>query len=222
MLKNRIKSLISLIENTEIEEIEVSSFWGVQKIRLSKQSAANISENKSVSIAGIDHSKSSYFKTPKDAKLLLLRETGKCLVSVTELVAEPTKEDRLKTIEFLKNSSKDNIKLESEKKIDKPLEQKDNEVVKEVKAETQTTEDINYYEIKAPLVGTFYSSSKPSDPPFVNVGDNITKGQVICIIEAMKIFNDIESEISGIVHEVCAENGSPVEYDQVIIKILPE
>ena len=177
MLKNRIKSLISLIENTEIEEIEVSSFWGIQKIRLSKQNAANISENKSVSIADIDHSESS---------------------------------------------SKDNIKLESEKKIDKPLEQKDNEVVKEVKAETETTKDINYYEIKAPLVGTFYSSSKPSDPPFVNVGDQITKGQVICIIEAMKIFNDIESEISGIVHEVCAENGSPVEYDQVIIKILPE
>ena len=82
--------------------------------------------------------------------------------------------------------------------------------------------DINYYEIKAPLVGTFYSAAKPSDPPFVNVGDTITKGQVICIIEAMKIFNDIESDISGIVHEVCAENGSPVEYDQVIMKILPE
>ena len=173
MLKNRIKSLISLIENTEIEEIEVSSFWGVQKIRLSKQSATNISENKPVSVADIDPSKSS---------------------------------------------SEDIIRLES----DKPLEQKDNEVVKEVKAETETTEDINYYEIKAPLVGTFYSSSKPSDPPFVNVGDQITKGQVICIIEAMKIFNDIESEISGIVHEVCVENGSPVEYDQIIIKILPE
>ena len=172
MLKNRIKSLINLIKNTEIEEIEVSSFWGAQKIRLSK--------NKPIQTAPI---------------------------SVTN-------------IDSSESSSENIIELETDKKVDKPLEQKDNEVVNE--AETKTTEDINYFEIKAPLVGTFYSSAKPSDPPFVNVGDKITKGQVICIIEAMKIFNDIESDISGTVHEVCAENGSPVEYDQVIIKILPE
>ena len=71
-------------------------------------------------------------------------------------------------------------------------------------------------------MGTYYSSPKPSDPPFVYVGDTIIKGQVICIIEAMKIFNDIEAEISGKVHEICVDNGKPVEYDQVIIKILPE
>ena len=76
--------------------------------------------------------------------------------------------------------------------------------------------------MKAPLVGTFYSTPKPTDPPFVNVGDKVSKGQVICIIEAMKIFNDIESDITGTVHEICVENGSPVEFDQLIIKILPE
>ena len=92
----------------------------------------------------------------------------------------------------------------------------------EIKLEDEVKEGLNFYEQTAPLVGTFYSSPKPSDPPFVNIGDKVEKGQVVCIIEAMKIFNDIESEISGTVHEICIENGSPVEYGQVIIKILPE
>ena len=74
-------------------------------------------------------------------------------------------------------------------------------------------------EVKAPLVGTFYSSPKPDSPPFVNVGDKIKKGDTLCIIEAMKIFNEIESDASGTVMEICVENGNPVEFDQVIIKI---
>ena len=72
------------------------------------------------------------------------------------------------------------------------------------------------------LVGTYYSSPKPSDPPFVNVGDKINKGDTICIIEEMKIFNEIESDVSGIVKEICVENGSPVEFDQLIVKISVE
>jgi len=83
-------------------------------------------------------------------------------------------------------------------------------------------QDLNLHEIKAPLVGTYYSSPKPSDPPFVNVGDKINKGDTICIIEAMKIFNEIESDVSGIVKEICVENGSPVEFDQLIVKISVE
>ena len=73
--------------------------------------------------------------------------------------------------------------------------------------------------ITAPLVGTYYSSPKPDDPPFISVGDRVEVGQTICIIEAMKIFNDIDSEISGTVEEILIENGSPVEYGQKIISL---
>ena len=68
--------------------------------------------------------------------------------------------------------------------------------------------------IRAPLVGTFYSSSTPEDSPFINIGDNIESGMIVCIIEAMKIFNEIESEFSGELVEVYIENGNPVEYGQ--------
>ncbi|MFY7786471.1 MAG: acetyl-CoA carboxylase biotin carboxyl carrier protein [Thermoflexibacteraceae bacterium] len=68
--------------------------------------------------------------------------------------------------------------------------------------------------VKSPMIGTFYRSASPTNPPFVNVGDTISKGQVVCIIEAMKLFNEIESEVSGKVVKVLVDNASPVEYDQ--------
>ena len=77
-------------------------------------------------------------------------------------------------------------------------------------------------EIKSPMIGTFYRSSNPDSPPFVSVGDKITKGQTVCIIEAMKLFNEIESEISGTVVKVNLENSSPVEYDQVLYVVEPD
>ena len=80
----------------------------------------------------------------------------------------------------------------------------------------------NFHELKAPLVGTYYSSPKPDDPPFINVGDKVKRGQTLCIIEAMKIFNEIESDINGTVTEICIENGNPIEFDQLILKIIPE
>lgn len=173
MLKNRIKTLIGLIENTEIDEIEVSSFWGIQKIRLSKSSnnltvTKEINDNISNEVENTSHKDSS-----------------------NEVIIEKPNQETI-----------------------------DNEVLAD--SNTESGDDLNIYEMKAPLVGTFYSSPKPSDPPFVNVGDKVVKGQVICIIEAMKIFNDIESDITGTVHEICVENGNPVEFDQLIIKILPE
>lgn len=75
--------------------------------------------------------------------------------------------------------------------------------------------------IKAPMIGTFYRSGSPENPPFVSVGDVIEKGQVICIIEAMKLFNEIEAEQSGRVVKVMVENASPVEYDQPLFLIEP-
>lgn len=75
--------------------------------------------------------------------------------------------------------------------------------------------------IKSPMIGTFYRSSGPDKEPFVKVGDRVEKGQVVCIIEAMKLFNEIESEVSGVVSKVLVENASPVEYDQPLFLVDP-
>jgi len=185
MLKNRIQTLIDLIKNTEIEEIEVSSFWGAQKIKLSKSKPSNTIVE------------SSQDSTIDDIAIPSPTEDSKPLPEDTNKIED----------DVTKNKSLDNNNIQ-------PLDK--------IESNNEIEDDIDCYEMKAPLVGTFYSSPKPSDPPFINVGDKITKGQVMCIIEAMKIFNDIESEVNGTVHEICVEDGSPVEYDQVIIKILPE
>jgi acetyl-CoA carboxylase biotin carboxyl carrier protein len=77
-------------------------------------------------------------------------------------------------------------------------------------------------DIKSPMIGTFYRSSGPDSAPFVSVGDKITKGQTVCIIEAMKLFNEIESEVSGTIVKVMIENSTPVEYDQVLFVVEPD
>lgn len=77
-------------------------------------------------------------------------------------------------------------------------------------------------EIKSPMIGTFYRSGNPDTPPFVSVGDKISKGQAVCIIEAMKLFNEIESEFSGTIVKVMVENSTPVEYDQVLFVVEPD
>ena len=77
-------------------------------------------------------------------------------------------------------------------------------------------------DIKSPMIGTFYRSANPDSPAFVSVGDKVTKGQTVCIIEAMKLFNEIESEVSGTIVKVMIENSSPVEYDQVLFVVDPD
>ena len=79
----------------------------------------------------------------------------------------------------------------------------------------------SYQSLKAPMIGTFYRSSGPESPVFVQVGDVVEQGQVICIIEAMKLFNEIEAEQAGRVVKVLVENASPVEYDQPLFLIEP-
>ena len=170
MLKDKIKNLINLIEGTEIEEIEVSSFWGAQKVRLSKSSKTSVSHS-------ISHP-SPEIETEKLEESIITEEIESSSSNIEEINKDNSKE------------IKENV-----------------------------TQDLNINEVKAPLVGTYYSSSKPSTPPFVNVGDKIKKGDTICIIEAMKIFNEIESDVSGVVTELCVENGNPVEFDQTILKI---
>lgn len=78
-----------------------------------------------------------------------------------------------------------------------------------------------YITIKSPMIGTFYRSSSPDKPVFVNVGDEIGAGKVVCIIEAMKLFNEIESEVSGRIVKVLVDNASPVEYDQPLFLVEP-
>ncbi|PSR53748.1 acetyl-CoA carboxylase biotin carboxyl carrier protein [Adhaeribacter arboris] len=88
-------------------------------------------------------------------------------------------------------------------------------------AATTTSAESNYLTIKSPMIGTFYRSSSPESDFFVNVGDVISKGDIICIIEAMKLFNEIEAEFGGKVVKVLVENASPVEYDQPLFLIDP-
>ena len=77
------------------------------------------------------------------------------------------------------------------------------------------------FTVKSPMIGTFYRSSAPDKPSFVNVGDEIKPGQVLCIIEAMKLFNEIESEVSGRIVKVLIDDASPVEYDQHLFLVEP-
>ncbi|SFO65431.1 acetyl-CoA carboxylase biotin carboxyl carrier protein [Algoriphagus ornithinivorans] len=79
----------------------------------------------------------------------------------------------------------------------------------------------NLVEIKSPMIGTFYLTPNPDAPAFVNVGDTIKAGQTVCIIEAMKLFNEIESEISGKIVKILVSNATPVEYDQPLFLVDP-
>ncbi len=82
-------------------------------------------------------------------------------------------------------------------------------------------EATNYITVKSPMIGTFYRTPSPDKPNFVNVGDDIKQGQVVCIIEAMKLFNDIESEIGGKIVKVLVDNATPVEYDTPLFLVEP-
>ena len=83
----------------------------------------------------------------------------------------------------------------------------------------ESTEDL--YVMKSPIVGTFYASPAPNAPPFVEVGDQVQVGQVLCIIEAMKLMNELEAEVAGEVVRIYVENGQPVEYGQSLFALKP-
>jgi len=89
-------------------------------------------------------------------------------------------------------------------------------------AAPEPAEESNLITIKSPMIGTFYRSSSPDKASFVNVGDEIGTGKVVCIIEAMKLFNEIESEISGKIVKILVDNASPVEYDQPLFLVEPK
>ena len=86
---------------------------------------------------------------------------------------------------------------------------------------TPSVDESKYVTVKSPMIGTFYRSSSPDLDPFVKEGDNISVGQAVCIVEAMKLFNEIESEVSGKIVKVLLDNASPVEYDQPLFLVDP-
>ncbi len=87
-------------------------------------------------------------------------------------------------------------------------------------AQSQETSD-NLHYVTSPMVGTFYRAPDPNSPPFVDVGDEVKKTQTLCIIEAMKLMNEIECDVEGVIKEIYAENGKPVEYGQKLFAIQP-
>ena len=187
-LKTKVKQLIRIVEESNIEELEVSSFWGAQKIRVSKQNKSNL----------------QHIVLPPSDNITNQTEVSKSKLDETIPIIEKPEEN---TISDIESSSKDVIPGPIDPVIS-------SQKSKPINNEGQTS-------VKAPLVGTFYRSLKPGDPPFISEGDIIEKGQIICIIEAMKIFNEIEAEHSGKIIEILVSDGAPVEYDQPLMIIDP-
>ena len=176
---DKIRKLIQVIKDTEINELEITSFWGAQKIKLTK--------NVNKVIQKTTTSKENISKEPISSS-----------VKDKEIIIEEKKSEQ---------STQNSVIQEENETLEQiePLDENDNTLIQ-----------------KAPLVGTFYRSSKPDEPAFVEVGDKVTKGQTLCIIEAMKIFNEIESDFNGIILEILIEDSNPVEFDQSLFKIKPE
>ncbi len=147
MLKDKIQELIAIIEESGVNEIEVSSWWG-RKIRVTKNSSAS---------AGM-------FAPPATPAPPIVGTAG-------------------------------------------PPE--------------AAPETSRHHTITAPIVGTFYAAASPESPPFIKVGDRLTTGQTICIIEAMKIMNEIESDVDGTVVEILPDNAMPVEFNQPLVVVDP-
>lgn len=143
-------------------------------------------------------------------------------------------DDLKELIKFLKNTDITEVSIESEgTKVKlkrehltgqaefKPVAQPGQEAAKPLASQPEEDESHRLMTITAPLVGTFYRASTPEAAPFVEVGDRVKKGQVICIIEAMKLMNEIEAEADGIVARVLVDNSHPVEYGEPLFLLEP-
>ena len=141
-------------------------------------------------------------------------------------------------INFIKKSDLDDVSIETENYKIRVKKNNGNytttELPKEVKVSApQTQQEVKKVEekkestlsnnliIKSPMIGTFYRSPNPESDPFVSEGDTIKVGQTICIVEAMKLFNDIESEVSGKVVKILVDDNSPIEFDQPLFEVEP-
>jgi len=160
MLKDKLKEIIAIVEESNVHEVEVSSWWG-RKIRVTKNTS-NLGMT-------FPHA-SLHAEQPVPAPMPASQEP----LGATETISA----------EAVPDTSR-------------------------------------YVEIKAPIVGTLYRAPSPDSPPYINIGDTISVGQVICIIEAMKIMNEIESDVNGTVVDVLVENANPVEFNQPLVLIDP-
>ena len=138
-----------------------------------------------------------------------------------------------KIIEDMGNSNLDNLEIEFPDglkiKMEKDSQNKeikiksqDNQEIKNIngeKCKKEVIEQEDYKVIKSPMVGTFYASSSPKAEPFVKIGDKVRKGQVVCIVEAMKLMNEIEAEFDGEIIEICKKDEDMVEYGEVLLKV---
>lgn len=133
-------------------------------------------------------------------------------------------------IELLENSNLTALEVE-ENQTKIRLEKSKNNIIEHIEESSKISNNImidnhkgivdynNLYEVTSPMVGIFYSSSTPNKPPYVNIGSRVKKGDVLCIIEAMKIMNEIISEKDGEIIDICVKNEQVVEYSQVLFKI---
>ena len=167
-LKSKIDKIIDAIKDTNIAEIEISSFWGAQKIKL-KTSLSNNNQEL------FDKNKETH---------------------------RPSTQTQNEDDNFI-NTSDNTEAIEADVNIN---------IEDNVDSPVSTI-------IKAPLVGTFYESSKPGEPPFVQKGAIVKVGDTLCIVEAMKIFNTIESEYDGEVLDILVHDGDPVEFGQDLFAI---
>jgi acetyl-CoA carboxylase biotin carboxyl carrier protein len=158
MLINQIKKLIKLVEESEIDELEVSR-WG-SRIRIRKN----------------------------------LPDVSSPSATVIESKVPDSRQSRTVDIR-----PEDTAKVVAEEKV---------------------TGASNEHVVKAPMVGTFYRASSPESSPFVEIGSRVSVGQTLCIIEAMKLMNELPSEVNGIVNKILVENGEPIEYGQDLFIIV--
>lgn len=171
MLEDDVNRLIKILEKSEIAELDVSTFWGKQRIRI-KKTTENYNKNIEIKSDALENNKAN------------------------------------QGIEYDKQREQSNF---SERNMQRDDIAEVNENAKK-----------EQLYIKAPLVGTFYRSTKPGTPPFIQEGDVVKVGQVVCIIEAMKIFNEIESEVSGKVQNILIDDSTPVEFDQNLFTVVSE
>ena len=168
MLESRIRKLVKLVEESDIAQLEVSS-WG-RKVKITKRYAPGSNGH----------------------------QAGGLVAEVTVPAAKP---------EIPPQPPPAAVPVQKESAP--PV------------AESAESADDKYVPIKSPMVGTFYIAPEPNAPPYVDVGENIQKGTVVCIVEAMKLMNEIESDISGRVVKRLVENAQPVEFGQTLFLVEP-
>ncbi len=161
MNEDKIKSLIRLVEESKIDQLEISN-WG-RKIRITRRLAQ---DNGHASMP-------AYFAAPSPGGAAPSPAPMPALAGSPAVDSKPSIADK------------------------------------------------KYVEIKSPMVGTFYAAPAPDAPPYVKQGDRVSVGQVVCIVEAMKLMNEIESEVTGVISRIMIENAQPVEFGQVLFLIDP-